>query len=171
MIPKRITITQGTVGKWVPVDRKSNGTIGFTVRPQTGSAGTYDVNFTESNLQKGYKDVSISRSTTTLTINLTNHGLTTADDVILSNCRNGDYGGTYRVASVTNVNVFTVTVADAGSAPTATVMPVIVDTITDFSAATGLNSGNIFASITAVRVNATNVTDAPVDLYLNQVEP
>jgi hypothetical protein len=171
MIPKRKTITEGTVGSWIPVDRKSNGTIGFTVRPQTGAGGTYDVNFTESNLQKGYTEVPISRSTTTLTISLVNHGLTTSDDVILSNVRNGDYGGTYRVASVASVNAFAVTVADAGDAKTATVIPVVVDTVTDFNDVSGLSSGNIFASVTGVRVDARNVTTAPVDIYLNQVEP
>lgn len=167
---KRVTVTQATVGKWIPVDRRSYGTIGFTVRPHTSSAGTYSVNFTESPIQKGRERSALSRSTTTLTINYPLHGLTTADDVILTDVRNGDYGGRYAVASVVDANNITVTVADAGSAPTATVIPVVVDTVTDFSGVSGLLSGNIFASVSAFRLNAASVTTAPVDIIYNQVE-
>ena len=169
MLPKRITVTYGTVGKWIPVDRRSYGTIGFTVHPHTSSAGTYSVQFTESEIQKGRK-CNVSRSTTTLTINYQSHGLTTSDDVILYGSYAGDYNARYAVASVVDANNITVTVADAGTSTIAYVIPVIVDTLTDFSGVSGLLSGNIFASVTAIRLNATSVTTANIDLVFNQVE-
>jgi hypothetical protein len=167
---KRITVAAGAVGAWIPLDRRSYGTIGFTVRPHTSSAGTYSVNFTSSPLQQGRENCVLSRSTTALTITYPAHGLTTADDVIVSGVLGADYGGRYKVASVVDANNITVTVADAGTATRGTVAPVVVDTVTDFSGASGLNSGNIFASISAFRLDATDVTTAPADLIYNQVE-
>jgi hypothetical protein len=38
--PKKTTITEATVGNWFPVSRRSEGNIGFTVRPHLNSAGT-----------------------------------------------------------------------------------------------------------------------------------
>jgi len=165
-----MTVTEGTVGAWQPVDRRSYGTIGFTVRPHTSSAGTYSVNYTLSDLQRGRENCVLSRTTTTLTITYPTHGLTTADDVIISGVLGSDYGGRYKVASVVDANNITVTVADAGSATLATVARVVVDTVTDFSAVSGLLSGNIFASISAIRLDATNVTTSGCEFIYNQVE-
>ena len=170
MRPKKVTVAAAAVGNWIPVSRGSPGDIGFTVHPLTSSAGTYDVNFTQSEMQKGVLNVPISRTTTTLTITLTAHGLTTADDVILYGVLGQDYNGRFKVASVTDANNITVTVANSGTATKANVLPIIVDTVTDFSAVSGLKSGNIFASTTALRLNCTSVTTAGVSLYINQDE-
>jgi hypothetical protein len=66
-----------------------------------------------------------------------------------------------------------VTVADAGAASGSLgFIPVVVDTVTGFSAAAAgtLASGNLFASVTAVRLDGTSVTTAPIDFLLNQRE-
>lgn len=165
MKPTKQTITEGTVGDWIPVTRNSENTKGFTVRPHTNSGGTYDVNFTESDLQGGTKRP-VSRSSTTLTITWVDHGLTTDDDVVLT--ESIDYDGVYRVASVPDQNSLTVTVAASGTARFAKVAGVVVDTLTNLSAVSGLNSGNIFGSVSAVRVDATNVTTQPVDIIIDQ---
>jgi len=57
-----------------------------------------------------------SRSTTTATITAQDHGLTTYDYVYLGFAAGGPADGVYKVATVTNSNVFTVTVADSGNA-------------------------------------------------------
>jgi hypothetical protein len=63
----------------------------------------------------------------------------------------------------------TVTVADSGAtAGHLSLTPIIVDTLTGFSAASGLQSGHFSASVSAIRVNATSVTTQPVDLIVNQ---
>ena len=164
--PKKTTITEATVGDWFGVSRQSKGSIGFTVSPHLNSAGNYDVNFTVSPLAFKIKKVPVSRSTTVLTITLVDHGLTTADDVVLND--NQDYLGVFRVATTADQDTLTVVVPSAGIANHVSLTPIIVDTLTGFTAATGKQSGNFSASVSAIRVNATNVTTQPVDLTVNQ---
>lgn len=168
MLLKRKTVAAAAVGDWIPVNRRSWGSIGFTVNPQPSAAGTYDVEFTESNLQNGTKKVPISRSTTVLTISLVNHGLAVGDDAIIT--ESGDYDGVEVVASVVDADSFTVTVAASGDSRSATVAPVIADTVVDFAAATGKNSGLINASVVAIRLNCTSSTTAAHDILINQFE-
>lgn len=56
-----------------------------------------------------------ARSTTTATVTAQDHGLTTYDYVYLDFAAGGPADGLYKVATVTNSNVFTVTVADSGN--------------------------------------------------------
>lgn len=168
MRPIKQTVTLGTVGSWIPLDRKSNGAAGFMVAPHTSSAGTYDVNYTTSNLQKSTRQA-YSRSTTTLTVTVTAHGLTTGDACIITG--NDDFEGQYEIASVTDANNITVTVADSGGAAgTLGFIPVRVDDITGFTAASGRAGGNLFASVTGIRLDASSVTTANIDFEVNQVE-
>lgn len=166
MKPIKQTVAAGDIGAWIPINRKTSSDIGFTVHPHTSSAGTYDVNFTASSLTAQARR-EFSRSTTTLTITVPSHGLTTTDACIISG--NSDFEGQYEIASVTDANNVTVTVADSGAASgQLTFTPLIVDTVTDFSAASGLKSGNVFATVTALRLDATSVTTADIDFLINQ---
>ena len=165
--PKKTTITEATVGAWFPVSRRSDGNIGFTVSPHLNSAGNYDVQFTTSNLVFKHLKTVFSRTTTVLTITLVDHGLTTADDIVIND--SADFNGVYRVASTADQDTLTVTVANSGAAlGHLSLTPIIVDTLTGFTAATGKQSGNFSASVSAIRVNAANVTTQPVDLTVNQ---
>ena len=168
MLLKRKTVAAAAIGDWIPVNRRSWGNIGFTVNPQPSAAGTYDVEFTESELQRGTKKVPISRSTTVLTVSLVNHGLAVGDDAVIT--ESNDYDGVLVVASVVNADSFTVTVAASGSYTSATVAPVVADVATGFLAASGKNSGLIDASIVAIRLNCTNSTTAAHDILINQFE-
>lgn len=56
-----------------------------------------------------------ARSTTTGTITITNHGLSVGDWVYIDFAAGGPTDGIYQVQTVTNANVFTVTVADSGN--------------------------------------------------------
>jgi hypothetical protein len=56
-----------------------------------------------------------ARSTTTATITAQDHGLQTYNFVYLDFAAGGPTDGIYKVATVTNSNVFTVTVADSGN--------------------------------------------------------
>lgn len=56
-----------------------------------------------------------ARATTTATVTAQDHGLTTYDYVYLDFAAGGPADGLYKVATVTNSNVFTVTVADSGN--------------------------------------------------------
>lgn len=55
-----------------------------------------------------------ARSTTTGTITITNHGVSVGDWVYIDFEAGGPTDGAYQVQTVTNANVFTVTVADSG---------------------------------------------------------
>ena len=169
MLEVKSVVAAAAVGDWIPLNRRSFGTVGFTVSPDNGAGGTYAVNFTESPIQSGIKGTPYTRSTTTLTVTLTAHGLATSDDVVIMD--HSTLNGVYRVATVTNANVITVTVADSGpAAGTLTIAPVIVDTVTDFVTASGKTSGNIFASTVAIRLNCANGTTAPHRISINQFE-
>ena len=163
-------ITEATIGAWIPVSRQSYGTAGFTIHPQASTAGTYNVQFTSSDIFKTSRQ-RFTRSTTTLTITVTAHGLTTTDACIVTG--HSDFEAQYEVASVVDADNITVTVADSGAASgSLSFTPVVVDTITGFSGAdaTATASGNDFASICAIRLDASSVTGAPIGWDFNQYE-
>ena len=170
MKPIKQDITNATIGAWIPVSRASKGDIGFTVYPRASTAGTYNVQFTESDIQRSTRQA-FTRSTTTLTITVVAHGLTTGDACVITG--NSDFEGQYEIAGVTDADNITVTVADAGAASGSLgFIPVVLDAVTGFSAAAAATkaSGNIFASISAIRLDATSVTGAPIGFAVNQYE-
>lgn len=57
---------------------------------------------------------SYTRATTTATVTAQNHGLQTYNYVYIDFAPNGPTDGVYKVATVTNANVFTVAVANSG---------------------------------------------------------
>jgi len=163
---KRITVDNAVVGNWIPLNRMSRDNVGIVVSAHASAGGTYDVNFTESALNSRGVPSTFSRTTTVLTVTLVNHGLTTADNVMI---QDSDYVGQHDIASVVDDDSFTVTVADAGQNSTnGLIVPVIVSTLTGFSAATGRVDGLIDASVVAVRLNCTNSTGGPHDISINQ---
>ena len=168
MRPIRKTVAAAAIGDWIPVNRRSWGNIGFTVNPQPSAAGTYAVQFTESQLQNGTKKVPISRSTTVLTVNLVNHGGAVGDDAAVT--ESGDYDGVLVIASVVDADNFTVTVSASGDSRSATIAVVIADDVAGFTAASGKDSGLINASVVAIRLNCTNSTTAAHDILINQFE-
>lgn len=166
MKPKRQVVGEGAIGSWIPVSTDMRSPLGFTVRPHASATGSYDVQFTESDLNNIIK-CTYSRTTTTLTITFpSEHGLTTADSL---HVLHGDWEGDQAIASVSSVTAVTVTVADSGgSSGDIYLVPMIVDTVTDFSAATGLNSGNVSASVTAMRLDASSISSDDVTFLINQ---
>ena len=75
MIPKRITVANGDVGDWVPLNRRSRDHVGVTVNPHASAGGSYTVNFTQSGVNRLGSSCTFSRAGTTLTVGLENHGL------------------------------------------------------------------------------------------------
>ena len=168
MLLKRQTVAAGAIGTWIPVNRRSFGNIGFTVAPNTSATGTYDVQFTESNIQRGTDNVVLSRSTTTLTVNLVNHGLVVGDEARI--VQSTDYDAFHVVATVVDADSFTATVAASGTSVRGTVIPIVVDDVSGFSGAAGKQSGIVDASVVAVRLDATGISSAPIDILVNQFE-
>ncbi len=165
---KRFTVAAGAKSPWIPLNRRSWGEVGFMVSPQNGALGTYNVEVTENDIQFGEK-ATLSRVTTVLTIVLPNHGLTTVDGVFIVRTNNNDYSGFFEVATIVDLNTITVTVPDSGQgATTGFVSPVVGVDVSGFTGASGRKSGNIFASVVAIRLDCTLCTVAPTDFYINQ---
>lgn len=117
MRPKTYRLSTGATGvtPWHMLDYRANPfSVAFQV-DIAGNTGTYTVEHGFCDMQK--YGASIARSTTTATVTMANHGLAVGDSIVVENCADlGGGAGTYAVAAVTNVNVFTYTVADSGSA-------------------------------------------------------
>ena len=112
MRPVSVRVSSATFSNWIPVNRyPSSFAIGFGVSLSSGASLTYTVQHTFDDIyERTYQR--LSRSTTSLTINKTNHGLSVADWVQITGSPIWD--GQYAVASVTDANNFVVTVANTG---------------------------------------------------------
>jgi hypothetical protein len=117
--PVQVTVSAVGNSQWIPIDYlDSTFSASAAVVISSGGALTY-------NVQVSYDDpgpnarraVSVSRSGTTATVTDPNHGLVAADSVVISASGSSVLDGTFAVASVTDANTYTYTVANSG--PTA----------------------------------------------------
>lgn len=165
---RRLTATG--ISSWMLVDtrRKWLG-IGVGVKLSSGASVSYTVQHTFDNLRVQFEDFTATRVTTTVTVTKTNHGLSVGD-YVYQESSGVPFDGDHNVASVTNANVFTYTVADSGAATsgafgrmaTARVFP-----HADLAALTASGQSNYMFPPQAVRLNATIVSGF-VDVTLLQ---
>jgi hypothetical protein len=117
-----------------------------------------------------YAGISWSRSTTTLTITSTSHGLTTNDYVLVRNM-SVDYS--YLQVTVSNSNVFTVTVPDSGDASgtAGTYIPALrVTTLTDGAVTfTAPSAGNVQLISCAIYINASETDPKTLTVPSNAI--
>ena len=118
-------ITQDAAGtsEWLPVDNRRHGNdfnASLAVTLETASTLTYDVDLTyDRNSVVRWQKVTLSRTTTTVTATLVDHGLITGDNVEIfdSNYTNHNsepnFEGRFDV-TVVDKDTFTYTVADTG---------------------------------------------------------
>jgi hypothetical protein len=126
--------------------------VGFRTLPAAAATGTYSIQETLSNFET-FTQCPFTRSTTTLTITFTAHGLTTSDGVVLSGSSWDQPGYTFPVASVVDANTITVAVANSGpSSGTVLVAPIMINTDSNYSAVSGAQTGATIAGITGIRV-------------------
>lgn len=100
---------------WVFLDtrRKWFG-ASVSVKLSSGASLTYSVQHTFDNLRDKFEDFTATRSGTTVTVTKTNHGLS-AGDYVYQESSDAPFDGDHNVATVTNANVFTYTVANSGA--------------------------------------------------------
>jgi hypothetical protein len=131
--------------------------VGVAVVCSSNISATYtvDYSFDNPNVPVPCK---LSRSTTTATLTLVNHGLTTADSIIVAGTGSTSLDGTFAVASVVDQNTITYTVANSGvtssTSGQVSVMRVFSD-ITALSAKTANAQALITTPIMAVRLRCT----------------
>jgi hypothetical protein len=166
------SVVQGAAGasKWVPVDyTKANFGVALGATISSGAGLTYKAQHT---LDSPYNLVpcSISRSTTTASLTLADHGLSVGDSLTVVGA--GDpLDGTFAVAAVTDANIVTYTVANSGNAASDAGARVCTMRVLDHSTMTGkttASDGNYAFPIKAVRVNVTLYTSGKVTLTVNQ---
>lgn len=144
-------------GKWMPVDWRPHGDATINVTLDATAALTYKVQYTIDPINVDPDTVQLSRTTTTLTVTDDNHGLSVGDSVIFID---SDYKGTYDVASVVDVNTYTLTVPAAGTSGTAKRIKLRVfddATLTGKTANAEASNSN---PVTAVRTHVTALTTA-----------
>lgn len=156
MLPKTYKLSTAAVGAtpWHMLDYKKNPfTVAFQV-DIAGNTGTYTVEHGFCNMVK--RSASISRSTTTATATLKDHGMAVGDSVV-NEAYDAPFDGTYAVASVTDVDTFTFTVANSGSSASATgrTLSVRVMPHSSVAAQTTSKDGNYAYPIQFIRCRCT----------------
>lgn len=165
-------VTLSAIGKseWQPLDYRQRPpfvTVNVLV-PSTITAITYNVEYTNDDLL-GVTTVtptSITRSTTTATVVSPSHGLNVGDSIRVFRTGFPDnqatsLDGLFSVASVTDLNTFTYTVANSGVSAGSAVsyyIPMRVTVLSSFSAKTASLDGNISFPCRAARLNVTAYT-------------
>lgn len=105
----------------------------------------------------------VTRSTTTATAILPNHGLSVGDSVVAKGP--APFAGTYAVAAVTDQDTFTFTVANSGSTGAQVqLIPLRVQVHADLTGKTADAVGNFAFPPTACRLTVTPYTAGYVDL-------
>lgn len=171
MRPTKVTVASATSSTWVPINELANNfQIGLAVAISSGASLTYNVQHTfDETGSEGLRDISISRTTTTATVTDTAHGLTAGDNVLVEQSGSTNLDGSYVVASVTNANVYTYTVANSGAtaalakAHNFRVYPHAILTLQ-----TTRLDGNYGYQIQAVRLNISTWVSGTADLTILQ---
>lgn len=163
------TLSSATSGSWLVPDVALNPfNLGIGCVCSSNINATYSVQYSHDSPLDSVT-CSISRSSTTATLTLTNHGLTTNDSIVVSGTGDSNLDGTYGVAGVTNQNVITYTVADTGA--TAAVGKVSVMRVFNHPtlvSKTASADGNIAYPVRAVRLTITSYTAGYVTMLVSQ---
>jgi len=161
MKPQQTILSAAGASDWIPVNHRGNDFgIGFTCGVDSNWNATYSIEHSLSNPEANLA-ATFGQSTTTITVTLTNHGLTTSDSVILSGTRETGVEGHFEVATVADANTFTVT---SGTSQTVTagarvkVSPMKVFAHDTVNAKTTADDGGYDLPCRAVRANITTYT-------------
>jgi hypothetical protein len=171
MRPTSVTLTAAGISKWIPVNEIQIAFgIGLGVTISNGANLTYSVQHTFDDPNADFRQVVLSRTTTTATITDNGHNLVSGDCVIVSGSGDANLDGTYTI-TVVDANSYTYTVANTGAASGS--MYTNVRTFRVFTHATlvGLSArtdGNYAFPIQAVRLNITSYTSGNATLTVLQ---
>lgn len=167
------TVTQGAAGAsaWMPLDTRKNPTsVSLAGTVTSGATLTYKVQHTFDPVQN-VQPCSITRVTTTATLTLADHGISSTSDSITVVGAGAPFDGTYAVAGITDANVITYTVANSGATSTGGGAGVVVMRVFDHDTMTGKTANddsNYAYPPTAVRLNVTAYTSGKATLTINQ---
>lgn len=166
---KATSLTLGAAGAsaWIPLDSKRNPfSVALAGAVTSGGTLTYKVQHTLDNVQCAVP-CSITRSTTTATLTLADHGVTGTSDSITVQGAGAPFDGTFAVAGITDANVITYTVLNSGLTASGQGAKVAVARVFDHSSLTGKTAnadGNYAYPVSAIRLNVTAYTSGKVTL-------
>ena len=167
--PMKVTVSSATSSPWVPLNILAtpfNVAVGCVCSSNKNFTYAVEYSHDSPNLPVACY---ISASTTTATLTLTNHGLTTSDSIIVSGTGNANVDGTFQVASVTNQNVITYTITSTtANFTSAKVSPMRVFVHSTITAKTANSDGNFAFPIQAVRLTVTPWTAGYVTMIVTQ---
>lgn len=168
MRPTSVRVSSAASSSWIPIDRMDTSiSILAAVAFSSNKNLTVSVEYCSDPLVP--QSCNITRSGTTATLTLTNHGLTTSDWINVSQA-GAPFDGDYKVASVTNQNVITYTVANSGattsSGTNAQVIPMRIFTHDVLASITANQASNFTVPPTAVRLTCSSYTAGYADLNL-----
>lgn len=170
MRPICISLSAAGASSWIQLNRLAQSfwtSIGVSL--SSGASLTYSVQHTTDDIHETFEAFSITRSTTTATVKLADHGLSVGDWVMGVGI-GAPFDGEFAVASVVDANTFTYTVANSGlttrvNGSLRKARVVAHDVLT---ARTANAESNYAFSPVAVRLNVTSHTSGTVDLKVIQ---
>lgn len=164
MRPVQVRLAAAGNSVWIPLNRYAKSiAIALGLVFSSNKNLTANVHYTLDPLVG--QPCNLSRSTTTATLTLTNHGLSVDDSVVVDEAP-APFAGTYAVASVVDQNNITYTVVDSGAtvAYDAKVKPLRVQLHPVLNAITADADSNFTVPPTACRLNVSSYTAGYVDL-------
>lgn len=115
MNPAVVNVGSATFSRWIPINWRARGgfAIGLSVKLTSGASLTYSVQHTFDNPWTSSIDWSAARTTTTGTITKIAHKLSASDWVQFDSAT--PFNAAYAVATISDADTFTVTVANSGA--------------------------------------------------------
>jgi hypothetical protein len=175
MRPITLRMSAAGYSAWVPINRMQQSfVIGLAVNISTGATMTFSVQYSldDPNDPMNLTQVfTLSRSTTTLTVTKTAHGLIVGDSVKLWGNGGAPLDLTSNVVAITDLNNFTVTVADSGLSAGNRVgwlQTMRALAFADMAAKSASLTGRLELPVTAVRLNVSAYTSGTADLQVIQ---
>jgi len=165
-----VTVGSATVSDWIPMDSyRLPFTASAAVTVTETVSLTYSVQVTYDDLSLK-TPIALSRTTTTVTGTLANHGLAVGDSIRIENA-GAPMDGVFAIASVADANTFTYTVANSGATTNtlgATITIMRVFSPTAFASKTAKVDGAISAPVSAVRLAVTTYSSGKATLTVLQ---
>jgi len=168
--PVKITVSSAASSAWVPLNIRAtpfNVAIGCVCSSNINA--TYSVDYSHDDPQL-VVPCNITRSATTATLVLVNHGLTTSDWINVIGTGSTSLDGNFKVAGVTDQNTITYTVTDAGitSSYAGKVAVMRVFTHSTLVSKTANADGNLAFPVSAVRLRLSAWVAGYVTMIVTQ---
>lgn len=165
--PTSVRVSSTTASAWVPLNRYSS-TIQVMLGLLFSSNAnlTCDVQYTTDQLVP--QPCNITRAGTAATLKLTNHGLSVADSIVVTQSGDANLDGVFAVATVVDQNTITYTVSNTGLTVVqgTQVIPLRVLTHPVLAGATTNQASNFNQPAQAVRLKASSYTAGYADLTI-----